>query len=189
MTASKTIKYLTLEEIEALFTAISDPRDRAIFRVAYHRGLRASEVGLLELSDFRPAASRLMVHRCKGSNGGEFPLAEVEARSLRAWLRERGNAPGPLFPSRERTAITKRRLDQLMKKYCAAAGIARAKAHFHSLRHSCGTHLAEMGEDLLVIQDHLGHRNIQNTLIYTAVTNKARDAAGERLRGWGKRGR
>ena len=49
------------------------------------------------------------------------------------------------------------------------------------------THLAEIGEDLLVIQDHLGHKNIQNTLIYTQVTNKARSAAGERLRNWGKR--
>ena len=37
------------EEIERLFSAIDSIRDRAIFRMACHAGLRASEVGLLQL--------------------------------------------------------------------------------------------------------------------------------------------
>ena len=74
-----------------------------------------------------------------------------------------------------------------MKKYCAAAGIGPEKAHMHALKHSCGTHLVDLGEDVLMIQDHLGHRNIQNTMIYLRVSNKARTAADERLRDWGKR--
>ena len=40
----KPVKYLNTEEIKALFGAITDARDRAIFRVVYHRGLRASEL-------------------------------------------------------------------------------------------------------------------------------------------------
>ena len=54
-------KYLTIAEIEALFAVIDDNRDRAIFRVAYLRGLRASEIGLLHLSDYRPDVGKLLL--------------------------------------------------------------------------------------------------------------------------------
>lgn len=178
-------KYLTPEEIEAFFSVIKDTRDRALFRVIYHRGLRASEPGLLQLADYRPGSGRLAVKRLKGSNSGEFRLADAEERSLRAWIRERGEAPGPLFPSRLRRPISRDRVHELMQHYCQMAGIDPEKAHPHALKHSCGTHLSELGEDVQAIQDHLGHRNIQNTMIYVQVTNKARDATGERLRNWG----
>ena len=72
-----------------------------------------------------------------------------------------------------------------MKNYCRLTGIPVEKAHMHSLKHSCGTHLSEMGKDVAVIRDWLGHRNVQNTMIYLEVTNKARDAAAESLRRWG----
>jgi len=57
----------------------------------------------------------------------------------------------------------------------------------HTLKHSCGTHLSEMGKDVAVIRDWLGHRNVQNTMLYLEVTNKARDAAAESLRDWGRK--
>jgi hypothetical protein len=40
-----------------------------------------------------------------------------------------------------------------------------------------------------VIQDHLGHVNIQNTMIYVQITNKRRDQFAESLAkdGWGSR--
>src|SRR5690349_16525774 len=113
-------KYLTTREIDALFGVIRDARDRAIFRLTYHRGLRASEIGKLALTDFRPIEGRLYVHRLKGSRSAEFLLTAVEQSALRAWLRVRGNAPGPMFLSRNHRAISSRRLDELMKRYCAA---------------------------------------------------------------------
>jgi integrase/recombinase XerD len=180
-------KYLTREEIETLFFVIDDARDHAIFRVAYHRGLRASEIGLLQLSDYRVRSGRLYVRRLKGSNSGEFLLTDIENRSLLAWLEERGGAPGPLFPSRNRNPISRDRLDDLMKHYCRLAGIPAEKAHMHALKHSCGTHLSELGKDVAIIRDWLGHRNVQNTMVYLEVTNHARDAAAESLRNWGER--
>ena len=41
------------------------------------------------------------------------------------------------------------------------------------LRHACGYALAEEGVDTRLIQDYLGHRNIQHTVLYTA-SNPAR---------------
>ena len=48
-------------------------------------------------------------------------------------------------------------------------------AHPHMLRHACGFALADQGADTRLIQDSLGHRNIQHTVRYTA-TNPARFA-------------
>ncbi|WP_143780186.1 tyrosine-type recombinase/integrase [Leptolyngbya sp. 'hensonii'] len=41
-------------------------------------------------------------------------------------------------------------------------------AHPHMLRHPCGYYLAEQGLPTRDIQEYLGHRNIQNTVRYTA---------------------
>src|SRR5579862_6227539 len=59
--------YLQPEELERFWRVIISVRDRAIFRVAYHAGLRASEVGLLELRDYDGRTDRVYVHRLKGS--------------------------------------------------------------------------------------------------------------------------
>ncbi len=45
------ITYLTQDEVKRLFAAIKGKRDRALFNLAYHHGLRASEVGLLQITD------------------------------------------------------------------------------------------------------------------------------------------
>ena len=49
------------------------------------------------------------------------------------------------------------------------------KAYAHQLRHACGYYLANKGCDLRLIQDYLGHKQIQNTVRYTAL-NPARFA-------------
>ena len=49
------------------------------------------------------------------------------------------------------------------------------KAYAHQLRHACGYYLANKGCDLRLIQDYLGHKQIQNTVRYTTL-NPARFA-------------
>ena len=115
-------KYLIPDEKDALFRAIDDPRDRAIFRLAYHDGLTASEIGMIQVKDWRRGTSldmdRLFLRRLKGSIGGETILVNAAATALRAWLRIRGASPGPIFPSRNHRPISRRRLDELMKYDC-----------------------------------------------------------------------
>ena len=180
-------EYLTEEEVARLFAAIgADVRSQAIFRVIYYRGLRASEVGKLRFEDYRPAAGRLFVRRLKGSNSGEFRITESERTAINRWIKKRGKAPGPLFLSRNGKPLSRWPVFALMKRYCAAAGIPPEKSHPHALKHSCGTHLSARETDIVVIQDHLGHVNIQNTMIYVQIADKRRDQFAESLAkdGW-----
>lgn len=178
-------QYLQPEEIAALFRAIATKRDRAIFRLVYHRGLRAHEVGLLQYADYRERDGVLYVRRGKGSISREHSLIREELLALRAWIKERGTFPGPMFPSRQgRGGITRGRLDQLMKEHCRAAGIRPEKAHMHALKHSCGTHLRERGNGADAIQDWLGHRDSKSTDIYMHFSRSRREEATAKNQDW-----
>jgi integrase len=183
-------KYLMPEEIQALLDVTSrDARDHAIFRVAYHHGLRASEIGLIQMRDYRPSLrkdyDRLVMDRLKGSFGGDTVLVEAAAAAIRKWVKKRGYAPGPMFLSRNRGRICRTQLHYLMKHYCKLAGIPDEKAHFHALKHTCGTiMLSVLKESIVDVQHHLGHADIRSTMVYAKLTEQANEERAARLKNW-----
>jgi len=170
--------------MERFFSVIGSPRDRALFRIMYHAGIRASEVGLLDLRDYSASAERLMIHRLKGSNSGEHLLNREEAEALCAWLLDRGTEPGPLFTSRAGAPLSRKMLDVLIKKYGALAGWPKQLRHCHALKHACCTHLLSKGFNVEQVQDWVGHANIQSTMVYARVTNARRTEMGTQLKEW-----
>jgi type 1 fimbriae regulatory protein FimB len=176
-------KYLTEEELVKFLKVISDPMHRAIFTVMYWRGLRASEPGRLPLSAYRQAAGRLYVTRRKGSDSGEYPLSPAEQRTLKAWLKVRGQKPGPLFPSREGGGISRFQLARFFLVYAINAGIPENLRHCHSLKHSIGTHLIGKGTELFAVKDWLGHKDIKSTMVYVRFRSKQRDSVAEQVYG------
>lgn len=76
------------------------------------------------------------------------------------------------FVSERRQPLNRRTAWAAIRRYGELAGLP-LDAHPHMLRHACGYALADQGADTRLIQDYLGHRNIQHTVRYTA-TNPAR---------------
>jgi len=172
-------RYLTVSEVMALLDApdVATPeglRDRAILRLLYAAGLRASEVVGLTLQNVDARAGFV---RIVGKGGRErvVPVADEALEALARYLREgrpsflKGRLTDALFLSRRGRPITRQALWGRLKRWAKAAGIEK-KVSPHMLRHSFAGHLLAGGADLRAVQTMLGHADIATTQVYTHVT-------------------
>ena len=172
-------KHLTSREVEKLIAATKgarhEARDRCLLLLMFRHGLRVSEAVSLNLSQIDLEGRTLHVARLKGGLSTNHPLRADECRVVRAWLvvREKMKPEtNTLFISARRGALSRKTAWLAIRQYGEAADLG-IIAHPHMLRHACGFALADQGADTRLIQDYLGHRNIQHTVRYTA-TNSAR---------------
>jgi type 1 fimbriae regulatory protein FimB len=172
-------KHLTAREVERLIEATkgsrNEVRDRCLLLLMFRHGLRVSEVCAIKLDQVDIESRVLHVARLKGGLSTTQPLHGDELRAVNAWLEERvrmkptGKA---FFVSAQRKPLHRSTVNLLLRKFSTAASLP-LLAYPHMLRHACCFALADQGADTRLIQDYLGHRNIQHTVKYTA-TNPAR---------------
>lgn len=174
---------LNPEEVERLLAAPSGGdalavRDRAILELFYSSGLRVSELSGLLLQQVDLDAGFLRVFG-KGSKERVVPVGGQASAALATYLTaarshfvKSGRTGSAVFLSERGTAISRKTLWVLVKKYAKRAGIERPVKP-HLLRHSFATHLLSGGADLRAIQEMLGHANLATTQIYTAVGDRA----------------
>ena len=171
-------KHLTGLEVERLIAARgsrNEARDRCLLLLMFRHGLRVSEACRLKLDQVDTESRVLHVARLKGGLSTTQPIRGDELRAIGVWLKQRARMKPTcksFFISEQRTPLHRSTVNYVMQKFSEAAALP-LLAHPHMLRHACGFALADSGADTRLIQDFLGHRNIQHTVKYTA-TNPAR---------------
>lgn len=166
---SKKFQYFTQKEIQKLLRYFlkNDYEMYLITLTAYSHGLRVSEVLSLRREDIDLDRGRIRIRRLKGSLSAEHPLAAQERTAWDQFLKFR---KGRVLFSLSRFQVYRR-----LRQAAGILRISKKKAHPHALKHSLAMHLLEAGVPVSRVQAILGHRNIQNTLIYAQVLDRDRD--------------
>ena len=166
--------YLTRDEVRALLRTAKQEkrygaRNVAMILIAYRHGFRASELVELRVADVDFRTETLHCRRRKGSKSTVHPMKRDELEAVGRVLREREAEPTEyLFRSERGERLTRYAFWRIVSEAGKRAGLP-MKVYAHMLRHATGYYLANRGCDLRLIQDYLGHKQIQNTVRYTAL--------------------
>jgi len=172
---------LSAVEVSEFFQHVCTIRYRAALMTAYGAGLRVSEVVALQVGDIDSQRMLLRVRQGKGKKDRYAMLSPRLLAVLRAWWRSTHpaelsahTAPTDwLFPGyRRHRHMNVDSLQTACRDAARTAGLVK-QVTVHTLRHSFATHMLENGTDLRIIQVLLGHRRIDTTARYAAVSPNA----------------
>jgi|SRR5215510_10061670 len=119
-------------------------------------------------------SAHLWCERKKGSLSTQHPIKGEELHAIKAWLRLREAHPyadNPYAFLSERGPFTRQALNYLVGEIGKRASLI-LYVHPHMLRHSSGYAISNEGLNTRLVQDFLGHRNIQHTVRYTKTAAK-----------------
>lgn len=160
-------------------------RDRAILLLFLNTGIRVSELIQLNKNhlQFEKSETRLTILG-KGGKERMLKLNQPAQSALKTYLSQRPETDDPaLFLNKYHRRMSRKAVTEIVKKYVREANLPPKAASIspHKLRHTLATLLLSNGANLRVVQEILGHANIQTTQIYTHVINSEKDQALDRL--------
>ncbi len=198
----KAIITLELHEIQRLFEIISTgnnlpgngkawnektrTRDLAIFALLLGTGIRISECVGLNLEDIDFKTGMFKVTR-KGGNEAILYFSKEVASYLLDYLEDRKDAipneghKKALFLSSQNNRISVRAVQHFVANYKKASGIVK-KISPHKFRSTYGTRLYQSTQDIYLVADVLGHKDVNTTTKhYAKMSDKLRRSAAEKV--------
>ena len=162
---------LSPTEVAIFFKHIGIIKHRAVLMTCYGAGLRISEAVSLKVGDIDSSRMLIHVREGKGAQDRVTMLSPALLEMLRTYWRSQRPAEW-LFPAiKPHKHISAATVQQICREAAHLAGFSK-RVTPHTLRHSFATHLLENGADIRIIQSLLGHKRIDTTAHYTAVTRK-----------------
>jgi site-specific recombinase XerD len=172
-------KALTTDEVNQLLVATAtsnDPisiRNHAVLSLLIHYGLRRGEVERLTLDDLDWVAETLHVTRPKLRRPQCYPLSAPVGEAILRYLREarpqclhRAVFLTNQAPFRPLSGAS---ISAMVRMQLIRQGVKLSRVGAHCLRHTCASQLLDAGFTLKQIADHLGHRSMNSTRIYTKI--------------------
>lgn len=154
-------------------------RDTAILTLLLGTGIRVSECVGLNIEDFDFNVNGFRVTR-KGGNQTVLYFSDEVANAVINYLNERLLNPNvseeekALFLSLQNKRMTVRAIEKLVKKYSEAC-IPLKHITPHKLRSTYGTNLYRQTNDIYIVADVLGHKDVNTTRKhYAAISEDAR---------------
>ncbi len=167
-------EYLRPNEVNRLIDAAKSigrnrARDALLIMMMFRHGLRVNEVVDLKWTNIDWTTAHIHINRLKQGSPSVQPIEGKEMRLLRVVERSQGQERLPwIFISERRAPLTDHTVRKIVTRAGELAGFE-FPVHPHMLRHSCGYYLASKGYDTRLIQDYLGHKQIQHTVKYTQL--------------------
>ncbi len=190
-TKSERMEFWTLDEFNAFLPFISNNNASAMmFEILFYSGIRVGELLALTLNDFdfdnKNVAINKTYARLNRSDIIQAPKTKKSNRvvalpdfileHLRTYVKQIYNYQPTmrLFP------VTTQSLYREMLRGCKLSGVKRIR--IHDLRHSHASLLINLGCDILLVSERLGHENVQTTLgIYSHLYPDKQNEVVEKL--------
>jgi len=154
------IKYLKKEEWDKLKASIDNYRDKLMITLLYSTGMRVGEFTKLRVEDidFEERFILIPAENTKTKEARTIFVPREVLNDLRAYLKLEKKKKGKIFE------VTPRRIQQLLKKYSARAGV---EATPHTLRHTHVVHSLMNRIPITAVQKQVGHKRLTTTQIYS----------------------
>lgn len=168
----ETLEPVELVDVEAMVqtckTGRMDMRDKAVLLALLDTGCRATEFTKIDVADVDLATGSIIVRQGKGRKPRTVFVGQKTRKAIRAYLRLRGSAEGPLFQTRMRTRLDYDGLREIVRQRAIAAGIERPP--LHSFRRAFALNMLRNGCDLLTLQRLMGHADLSLLRRYAKQT-------------------
>ncbi len=148
-------------------------RDHAILLLFVHYGLRRGEVERLTLDDLDWQGETIRIDRRKSRQVPTYPLSAAVGEAILRYLREarpRSSHRAVFLTLRPPyRPLSADGFSIMVHRRLVGQGIKLDRLGAHCLRHACAGQLLEAGFTMKQIADHLGHRSMDSTRIYTKI--------------------
>ena len=151
-------------------------RDYAMYVLAVNAGLRTIELSRANVKDIEVRNGRAVLYIWgKGHTEADArkPLAPQVYAAIKDYLNARSDRPtanSPLFVATGNRSggqrIAETTISKILKKSMQAAGYDSDRITAHTLRHTAGTNVQEITQNLYVTQKYMRHANPATTEIY-----------------------
>lgn len=156
-------------------------RDLAIFNLGITTGLRVSAICNINIEDIDFKNKKIVVIE-KGNIQKEVFIPDSTMKLINDWIAVRNekiyDKNGALFISNRKERLNTASVRVMLRKYTRNIN---KKITPHKLRSTTATNLYEKTEDIYLVANVLGHKNIQNTERYAKMSNEKKRMAADIL--------